>query len=80
MVVNFVVTFNYDPGTPTKYFVSGVSNSREARQAALLDNGYNPGVDILVREAKPEESASTTDSVTYRSLTADEVEMIRYND
>jgi hypothetical protein len=49
--VNFLVTVQYDPGTPKTYTVEGVPDARAARthvREHVL--GYSPGVPVEVRE------------------------------
>ena len=76
--LDHTVTFHYDPGTPRKYLVHGAPDRREAQRAALLENGYHPGVLISSRERRPEDKFDY--EVSWRPLTELELEMIRITD
>jgi hypothetical protein len=51
-----MVIFDYDPGRPVMYAVTGAPNGYAAIDAALLHNGYHPGIRIrayLCRDFAP---------------------------
>lgn len=54
---DYVVVFQYDPGTPKTYRVCDAPSASAARRACLDVLGYNPGVSIYVRDYRKGDTA-----------------------
>ena len=80
---DWLVTLHYEP-TPSVYAVLDAPNRYEARDTVLLHKGYHGGMDITIKEWDGKELPPNTvvRCLSWRGtpLTAEEREMVRFND
>jgi len=81
---DWLVTVKYDPGTPKTYAVLDAPDRRAAQDAVLIEIGYHPGVDIIVKawDGKELPANMLVTCLNWRGtpLNAEERELVEYND